>query len=728
MASLTGQTISTTYDSLLKLTDNGPITASFKEITDGLGNSSGVFVKSTGQIKLGNYTTTTSFTGTAAGYLAFTSAGEIITTAIPSGGITSLNALTASTQTFAVGTSGTDFAISSATSTHTFNLPTASGTNRGALSSADWTTFNNKQNALTNPVTGTGTTNYVPKFTGSTAIGNSIIFDNGTQVGIGTASPASTLDVSGSITSSSNVRALRFWGGPSVFTSHGAPLHIFSSTIGTSAIARFNNNESTDASTLTSMWLENYSGFRAELAYTTHLNGSNIYINNTYSSGNILFNIAGSEKMRITSAGAVGIGTSSPGHQVHIVRANVGVGLQVENSSTYSHIRLQSAGTNQAAYLTFNPTGTGNAVIQVNDTDRLAITSAGNVGIGTTSPASKLSVWEGEITISNLSSGFTVPMGSIAAFNDDASNGGLVFKTSTSGTLNERLRILANGNVGIGTTSPTTGLVVNSRIQVTGNTAPSSGTGLELFYDGTGAGSLAFARGTGYIPNFMDGSQLQFFTSSSERMRITSAGNVGIGTTSPSSKLTVQDAANTYVSHFSGLNQTNGVSIGTNASNVALIQGYTRTFSATNNIAINADGGNVGIGTTSPSYQLQLSTDSAAKPTSALWTIASDLRIKENITPYAKGLKELMLINPINYDYNGLGGFKKGKGGVGIIAQEILNILPDSVSSVKGKLNEGDKEETDILNFNGHELTYVLINAIKEQQAQIEELKLLIKK
>jgi hypothetical protein len=178
MASLTGQTISTTYDSLLKLTDNGPITTSFKEITDGLGNSSGVFLKSTGQIKLGNYTTTTSFTGTVAGYLAFTSAGEIITTAAASGGITTLNTLTASTQTFAVGTSGTDFAISSATSTHTFNLPTASGTNRGALSSTDWTTFNSK-------IGGSGTTNTIPKFTAGSTLGNSNITDSGTLISLG---------------------------------------------------------------------------------------------------------------------------------------------------------------------------------------------------------------------------------------------------------------------------------------------------------------------------------------------------------------------------------------------------------------------------------------------------------------------------------------------------------------------------------------------------------------
>jgi hypothetical protein len=71
---------------------------------------------------------------------------QVITTF--STGLTALNGLTAQVQNLAVGTSGTDFAISSATDTHTFNLPTASASNRGALSSTDWTTFNNKQNSL----------------------------------------------------------------------------------------------------------------------------------------------------------------------------------------------------------------------------------------------------------------------------------------------------------------------------------------------------------------------------------------------------------------------------------------------------------------------------------------------------------------------------------------------------------------------------------------------------
>jgi hypothetical protein len=67
---------------------------------------------------------------------------EVLTTF--STGLNALNGLTAQVQYLAVGTSGTDFNISSATDTHTFNLPTASATNRGALSSADWTTFNGK--------------------------------------------------------------------------------------------------------------------------------------------------------------------------------------------------------------------------------------------------------------------------------------------------------------------------------------------------------------------------------------------------------------------------------------------------------------------------------------------------------------------------------------------------------------------------------------------------------
>ena len=84
-------------------------------------------------------------------------------------------------------------------STQALSLALASGSTTGALSSTDWTTFNNKQNALTNPITGTGTTNYLPKFTGASALGNSLVYDSGTAIGIGTATPTSKLNVIGDI-------------------------------------------------------------------------------------------------------------------------------------------------------------------------------------------------------------------------------------------------------------------------------------------------------------------------------------------------------------------------------------------------------------------------------------------------------------------------------------------------------------------------------------------------
>ena len=85
---------------------------------------------------------------------------EVLTTF--STGLNALNGLTAQVQYFATGTSGTDFAISSATDTHTFNLPTASATNRGALSSADWSTFSGK-------VGGSGATGQVAYWNGTSS-------------------------------------------------------------------------------------------------------------------------------------------------------------------------------------------------------------------------------------------------------------------------------------------------------------------------------------------------------------------------------------------------------------------------------------------------------------------------------------------------------------------------------------------------------------------------------
>jgi hypothetical protein len=98
---------------------------------------------------------------------------------------------------------GTNAVIGSGTS---IEVKQASGSQSGYLSSSDWTTFNNKQNALTNPVTGTGTQNYIAKFsTTGSILTNSQIRDDGTGVAIGGAPSAYKLDITGTLRASTSV-------------------------------------------------------------------------------------------------------------------------------------------------------------------------------------------------------------------------------------------------------------------------------------------------------------------------------------------------------------------------------------------------------------------------------------------------------------------------------------------------------------------------------------------
>jgi len=120
---------------------------------------------------------------------------QVITTL--STGVNAINGITSQVQNLASGTSGTDFAISSAGSTHTFNLPTASASARGALSSANWSTFNSKQDAL---VSGTSI-----KTINSTSLLGSGNVAVGTVTSVGGTGTTAGLTLSGSVTGSGNL-------------------------------------------------------------------------------------------------------------------------------------------------------------------------------------------------------------------------------------------------------------------------------------------------------------------------------------------------------------------------------------------------------------------------------------------------------------------------------------------------------------------------------------------
>lgn len=239
---------------------------------------------------------------------------------------------------------------------------------------------------------------------------------------------------------------------------------------------------------------------------------------------------------------------------------------------------------------------------------------------------------------------------------------------------------------------------------------------------------------------FFNGTTTQ--TSNSNLFWDNTNNRLGIGTASPS--YTLHTVGSTYLNGATQIAASttglpNNTSSGWAATSGATYRhyigdgtGYDFRFSL-RNAGINYDriyiqeSGYVGLGV-SPSYRLQLTDDSAAKPSTNTWTIASDKRVKENINPYTKGLETILAINPVTYDYNGKAGFDKIQGNIGVIAQEMLDILPEGISTFKAKLNEDDEQETELFNFNSHALTYVLINAIKEQQRQIDELKALLSK
>jgi hypothetical protein len=123
------------------------------------------------------------------------------------------------------------------------------------------------------------------------------------------------------------------------------------------------------------------------------------------------------------------------------------------------------------------------------------------------------------------------------------------------------------------------------------------------------------------------------------------------------------------------------------------------------------------------SGNLTISGATATKASGTTWANPSDIRLKDNITDYSKGLAELMQVNVKEWTYNGKGGTTDGMKGLGVIADEIMTVLPDTVDNYQTKLNTDDEADTDIKKFDATEITWLMLNSIKEQQAMIDELK-----
>ena len=129
--------------------------------------------------------------------------------------------------------------------------------------------------------------------------------------------------------------------------------------------------------------------------------------------------------------------------------------------------------------------------------------------------------------------------------------------------------------------------------------------------------------------------------------------------------------------------------------------------------------GNVGIGTNTPAYDLHVGANSAAKPSSSSWTVASDVRLKTDIQPYQDGLATIKKIEPVWFRYTGEAGMPRDRA-VGIIAQDLQEIAPYMVSNWN-YFNPDEGADEDYLAVDNGAITYMLINAVKEQQQIIED-------
>jgi hypothetical protein len=346
----------------------------------------------------------------------------------------------------------------------------------------------------------------------------------------------------------------------------------------------------------------------------------------------IIFNTKTSsgESMRITSAGLVGIGTSSPAAKLDIVGTSGNTQLNITSvSGTFPFITLDQTGVVKYAIQNVATTGLF-TITEAGVGDRLVIAkTSGNVGIGNSSPTAKLDV-TGTLAVSGTSSLAAINAnGGINGFAGATQNLLIDYSASSQVTTltntelffgtnaNRRMTITSAGLVGIGTSAPSAELQVNKASDVTlalsNSTAVTSGNRGSLSFYNSAVSTVALIKATAVTDNV--GTQLEFYTrpaagSLAQTMTIDSTGNVGIGTSSPQQKLSVSSTGVSRVLVENTDNQATGAGIQMLVSNAGtgVSNGTIRMDNADNMSFFNLGGervtinstGNVGIGTSAP--------------------------------------------------------------------------------------------------------------------------------
>jgi len=315
--------------------------------------------------------------------------------------------------------------------------------------------------------------------------------------------------------------------------------------------------------------------------------------------------------------------------------------------------------------------------------------------------------------------------GAFLAFVDQGATGNsetgtIVFEVDAGAPANS-LRVSSGGNVGIGTATPV--------LDVHANTTDTPAIRLEQNNSGgftaqtwdIGANEANF-----FVRDVTSGSRLPFRVrpgAPTSSVDIAASGNVGIGTGSPTTARLVIDGT----SGATGLDLSSDdlyadLRVIRNTLNTTDKDLYLQFLAgagsklhlfSNNSETMTLTGGQVGIGTTSPTATLSVS-GTANKTGGGSWDVFSDERLKLIRGNYNRGLNAVMQLQPLRYQYkpdNALGLTSKSEY-IGFGAQAVQKVIPEAVTTNSGYLQ-----------INNDPIIWTMLNAIKEQQKQIEELK-----
>jgi hypothetical protein len=188
----------------------------------------------------------------------------------------------------------------------------------------------------------------------------------------------------------------------------------------------------------------------------------------------------------------------------------------------------------------------------------------------------------------------------------------------------------------------------------------------------------------------------------SNALLVTKEGNVTIGGRIPVTRLQIEGGSDASLTNNSGymvIGDINGTNIVFDNNEI-----IARNNGAASTLFLQNTGGAFEVGGT------------AAKPGGGSWSATSDARLKEQVRPYDEGLSQLLRINPVYFHYNKESGYDNSKEYIGVLAQDLQQVAPYMVNTI----NRNNKE---YLSVDNSAMMYMLINAVKEQQEQIEALK-----